>query len=209
MKFIKSTVFMLMAFLAFSFVNEQKFTKVENPETLLKKLQQVSKETNNIQSDFTEKKYIAVLNEPQIAKGKMFYQKENKMKWQQNTPFEYIILINNNNLQIKDNGKVYDKGSLISSKISGFMMGLIKGDYQDSKEYTTHFFQSGKQYKVELIPEVKQLSKVYSKMNLYFAKDTYRLQQIEFFEAGGDRREVDFYNQKYNQPIDKSVFEKL
>lgn len=209
MKLFKLTVFLLVAFLTISFVNEEKFTKVENPATILKKLQEVSGNTNSIESDFTEKKYIAVLNEPQIATGKMFYQKENNMKWQQNTPFEYIILIKENDLQIKDNGKVYDKGGLMASKVSGFMMGLIKGDYQESKEYKTQFFQSEKQYMVELIPEVKQLSKVYSKMKLYFTKENYRLVQIEFLEAGGDRRVVDFYNQKYNQTIDKSVFEKL
>lgn len=194
-----------------SFVAQDGFKEIKNPSAVLAKLQEVSKATKTISTDFTETKHIAVLTTPQIATGKMYYKQQDKMKWMQQKPFEYIILINGEQLRIKDNGKEksFSEGGKIASRINKFMMGLIQGDYQDSRGYTSKFFESGDRYLVELTPTVKSLSKVYDKLELYFDKKEYRLHRIKFFEASGDLRDVEFHDQIYNGKIEESVFQNL
>lgn len=196
---------------SFSFAQNEKYVPAEEPERILKELQNVSKATSSIEASFTETKHIAILTTPQVAKGKMYYKQENKMKWEQKTPFEYIILINGDQLRIKDNGKEkhFQDGGKIASKVNGFMMSLIQGEYQDNNAYDSEFLTSKNNYLVVLDPKVKSLSKVYDKLELYFSKQDLRLFRMEFYETGGDQRSVEFYDQKYNSTINESIFQNL
>lgn len=205
---IKVTFILIVVGVLFSFIQEEKFKEVKNPEALLSKLKELASKTTTIQASFKEEKHLAFMDEPQEASGKMFYKKEDKMKWVQEKPFEYIILINGEVLKIKDNGKEksFDESSKVASRINKFMMGLIQGDYQENKAYDSRFLESNSQYLIELTPKVKSLQKIYEKLELYFDKKDNRLQGIEFFETGGDLRSVKFYDQVYNGKIDDQVF---
>lgn len=210
MKTNYSLLFISIIFLFFSFTIEG-FKKIENPDKLLTKIKSISNETKTIYSDFTEEKHLAILKKPQVSNGKFYYESDNKMRWEQNSPYEFIILINNKTLRIKDNGKEQKLGTggKVALKINEFMMQLIQGDFQNNKDLAPEYFQSDKEYLIELTPQTKPLNKTYSKLGLYFSKSSYRLKTIIFYETEGDKRIVTFTNPKYNTKIDPSVFLKL
>lgn len=182
-----------------------------NADQLLNQLKQVSAKTTSISADFKEVKYLTVLNEPQISNGVFYYSQEDKMRWEQKQPLEYIFIMNGKSLKIRDDGEEKDLGSsnVIASKINKFTLSLIKGDYQNDKNFDAKCYESNNDYLVELIPKTKSLSKVYRTIKLHFSKDDYRLQQIDFDEPTDDKKVLIFTNQAYNEKLSDQLFTKF
>jgi len=89
------------------------------------------------------------------------------------------------------------------------MLGLVNGEFQESKAFTQVCMESSDQYMVVLTPTNKRMRSVYSKINLVFSKSNLRLKELTFFEKGGDKSVMKFQNEKFNQPIAESVFSNL
>ena len=186
----------------------QTFKTVADPEKVLAELRQSSKSTNSIQADFHEEKHIAVLKEPEKSSGVFYYKKNDKMRWEQQTPFKYIILINGDKLRIQDAGKEKNVGSAsrMAAQIKELMISLVNGDFQENKSFKQTIMESSDAYQVTLIPVNKRMKNVYSKINLLFSKSNLRLKELSFFEKSGDKNIMKFQNEKINQPIAESVF---
>ncbi|WP_221393093.1 outer membrane lipoprotein carrier protein LolA [Dyadobacter sp. NIV53] len=186
----------------------QTFKPVSNPETILDELRKSSRSTNSIQADFKEEKHLAVLKEPEKSSGIFYYKKNDKMRWEQQTPFKYIILINGNKLRVQEAGKEKNIGSAgrMAAQIKELMIGLVNGDFQENKAFKQILMESTDNYQVTLIPVNKRMKNVYSKINLMFSKSTLRLKELTFFEKSGDKNTMKFQNEKINQPIAESVF---
>lgn len=186
----------------------QTFKPAANPEKVLAELKKSSKSTNSIQADFQEEKHMAVLKEPEKSSGVFYYKKDDKMRWEQQTPFKYIILINGNKLRVQDAGKEKNVGSAsrMAAQIKELMIGLVNGNFQENKAFKQILMESPDAYRVTLIPVNKRMKNVYSKINLLFSKNTLRLKELSFFEKSGDKNIMKFQNEKINQPIAENIF---
>ncbi len=204
--FVLTVFFMLTSFT----VNNENFVKVKDKTKILNELKSVAGKTTTIQADFTEEKYLAAFKNPQISSGKFYYKATDKMRWEQQKPFEYIILINGKSLRIKENGKEkkIPANGRIALKINDFMLKIIKGDFEND-DFETLCYQSNNRYKLELTPKTKQIRKIYTKFELFFSKKDKRLQQIIFFEANGNKKITTYSNQKYNENISDKIFNQL
>src|SRR5690242_16413448 len=69
-------------------------------------LEQFSKNTHSIQSDFIQEKKLKMLNDKVISKGQLYLKKENKLRWEYDDPYKYIVAMNNGKVMLKDEGKV-------------------------------------------------------------------------------------------------------
>jgi len=194
-----TVVILFLALLSLAFAPSE-YKLVSNPEVVLKKLKVSADKTYGIRADYTEEKFLAAFKNPQVSKGLFYYEKDNKMRWEQTTPYEYIILLNGKSLRIKDNGKEVKipSSNRVALKVNEFMMKLIEGGYQNNKDLETTCYQSASKYLIELVPVTKPLSKTYAKLELYFSKKTTRLESIIFYETEGDKKVVTFTNQIYN-----------
>ena len=186
----------------------QTFKPVLNSEKILNELRKSSRLTNSIQADFHEEKHMAVLKESEKSSGVFYYKKNDKMRWEQQSPFKYIILINGDKLRIQDAGKEKNVGSAsrMAAQIKELMIGLVNGDFQENKSFKQTITESPDAYQVTLIPVNKRMKNVYSKINLLFSKSTLRLKELSFFEKSGDKNIMKFQNEKINQSIAESVF---
>ena len=209
---IQLLVSALIILLLVSFSPSKKgYKQVANSKVVLAKLKFVADKTNTITADFKEETFLAAFSEPQLSTGKFYYQSENKMRWTQNSPFEYIILINGESLRIKNNGEEQKNvGSKnMAKKINTFMLNMIKGDYHDDSNMKTTVYESASNYLLEMVPTTKPMNKIYAKFEMYFSKATKRLESIILFQPGGDKKIITFSNQKYNTKIEDSIFTTL
>ena len=200
-------IFLLMIRASFA----QEFKPAANPDKILADLMKSSLATSSIQADFKEEKYLSFLKEPEKSTGVFYYKKEDKMRWEQQTPFKYIILINGEKLRVLDAGKEKNVGSAgrMAGQIKQVMLGLVNGDFQQSKAFTLLCMESTDQYLIVLTPTNKRMKNVYAKINLTFSKSSLRLKELTFFEKGGDKSSMKFQNEKFNQPIAETVFTNL
>ena len=186
-------------------------TLLKNPTELKKKLIKQSSATKSIEADFTQKKFVSFMKEPQISKGKFYYQQHDKMRWEQSIPFNYVLLINNGKVRIKDNGKEKNiKGAnKMMGKINKLMLGLINGKIFENKEFTSKYYSNKGSYIVELVPKNKRLKDIFNRIELTFSKKTSRLKKLAFYENSGDVSEMKFFNDKFNASIKTSIFNTL
>lgn len=189
----------------------QEFKPAANPDKILADLRKSSLATSSIQADFKEEKYLSFLKEPEKSSGVFYYKKEDQMRWEQQTPFKYIILINGEKIRVMDSGKEKNLGSAgkMAGQIKQVMLGLVNGDFQQSKAFTQVCMENADYYQVTLTPTNKRMRNVYARINLVFPKSSLRLKELTFFEKGGDKSIMKFQNEKFNQPIAETVFTNL
>ena len=97
---------------------------LDKPDVLKNKLKKQAKETTSFIASFTQEKYVSFMKKPQLSDGVFYYQQADKMRWEQQKPSEYILLINGDKVRIKSNGKEENlKGvNKIMSKINSLMI---------------------------------------------------------------------------------------
>ncbi|WP_031530114.1 LolA family protein [Dyadobacter crusticola] len=189
----------------------QTFKPVADREKVLADLRKTSQATTSIQASFTEEKFLAVLKEPERSSGSFYFQQKDKMRWEQKSPSKYVILINGEKLRIQEGGKEKNVGQAgrMASQIKELMIGLVNGDFQQNKAFSIACLGNDEQYQIVLTPVNRRLKNIYSKITMVFSKSSLRLKELAFFEKGGDKSVMKFQAEKFNQPIDDSLFHNL
>jgi outer membrane lipoprotein-sorting protein len=198
----------LLACLISTSVFAQSFKPVENPDKVLAGLRKTSQGTSSIQASFSEEKHLAVLKEAEHSSGTFYYKQKDKMRWEQRTPSSYVILINGDKLRVQEAGKEKSVGQAgkMAAQIKELMIGLVNGDFQQNKAFNLTCLENDEYYSVVLTPVSKRLKNIYSKINLNFSKSSFRLKELTFFEKGGDKSIMKFQNEKFNQPVNDTIF---
>lgn len=187
----------------------QSFKTVKDTTALKSKIESMSKATNSIESDFIQEKNLSVLSEKIISKGHFVFKKDNLLRWEYNTPSKYLIVINKEKVMIKDEKKTskYDMNSnKVFKEINDIMVSCVQGTIFKSNKFKTNYFENDKFYKLELIPQVKNMKDSFKKINLYFDKNVTSVAKMEMIEANEDLTLLDFSNKKLNAPVAETIF---
>jgi len=174
----------------------------------LKKFKEANKEMKSIQSDFTQKHFMQIMEEPIVSTGVFYYRKPDLMKWDQRTPSPYYFIVTGNKV-VKFDGKKRKELSANNPQVSyfkNFIMGTVDGSLFESKQFDAMYEKSGGFYHVTLSPKEKNMKKRIENILLDFNETSLALVQLELVEAGGDRMVISFTDQQFNSIIDNSVF---
>jgi len=201
----KTLILILFPFISFS----QGFKAVKDTTALKQKIESMSKATNSIESDFTQEKNLSMLSEKIISKGHFVFKKENLLRWEYSSPSKYLIVINKDKVVIKDEKKTtkYDMNSnKVFKEINDIMLSCVQGTIFKSNKFKTAYFESDKFYKLELIPQAKNMKESFKKINLYFDKSVTSVSKMEMIEGNDDLTSLDFSNKKLNAAIAETIF---
>jgi outer membrane lipoprotein-sorting protein len=189
----------------------QTFKPASDTGKILAELRKTAQATTSIQASFSEEKYLSVLKEPENSSGLFFYQKNDKMRWEQKTPLKYIILINGDKLRIQEAGKEKSVGQAgrMAAQIKELMIGLVNGDFQQNKAFSLSCLENEDQYMIVLTPVNRRLKNIYSKISMVFSRSSLRLKELSFFEKNGDKSIMKFHSEKFNQQINDNLFRDL
>jgi outer membrane lipoprotein-sorting protein len=201
----KIIIFLLIPFISFS----QSYKTVKDTLLLKQKIESMSKSTISIESDFTQEKNLSMLSEKIISKGHFVFKKENLLRWEYNSPSKYLIVINKEKVVIKDEKKTtkYDMNSnKIFKEINDIMLSCVQGTIFKSNKFKTNYFENERYYKLELLPQVKNMKETFKKINLYFDKTVTSVTKIEMIEGNEDLTLLDFTNKKINAPVVENIF---
>ena len=205
-------IFAFISLLAFSFsVSAQTaFKPVKDTAAFKQKVDKMSKETNSIESDFTQVKDLSVLSEKIVSKGHFCFLKQNNLRWEYSEPYKYVIVINKDKILIKDeNNKVkkYDMNTnKVFKEINDIMISCVNGDILRSNKFKISYFENEKGYKLELVPLAKSMKESLKKINMYFDKNVTSVIKLEMVENGDDMTTIDFTNKKLNAPVAPEKF---
>ncbi|MFN3405240.1 MAG: outer membrane lipoprotein carrier protein LolA [Cytophagaceae bacterium] len=168
-----------------------------------------AKEIKTIESDFVQEKNLSVLSEKIISKGHFIFKKENKLRWEYNHPFKYLIVMNNNKVLIKDENKEnkYDmKSNKLFQEINSLMINSVQGNILNNKDYKPAFFYNDNYFLVQLFPQNKNLKGFLQSIDLYFDKKDLSVTKIIMAEPSGDYTNITFSAKKFNGEIADEKF---
>ena len=190
--------------------SQSEFTLIKNPNEFKLKLKEATKSTNSVESDFTQNKNLSMLAKPINSKGKFWYKKEKKVRWEYTTPYLYLVIINDTKLFIKDknNKEQYDtQSNKMFQQLNDFLIGCINGEIlNNTKDFELNFKENETLYFVTLIPKAQQMKKMISEIHIYFDKKDLSVSKLKMVEQGGDYTVIEFFNKKLNVSISDEKF---
>ncbi|MBS1934925.1 MAG: outer membrane lipoprotein carrier protein LolA [Bacteroidetes bacterium] len=168
-----------------------------------------SQKTTSIKSDFIQEKNLSMLSEKITSKGKFWFKKDNLVRMEYNQPFQYLMIINKNNVFIKD-GQKENKVSTTSNKlfqqINKITVDCVQGTALDNTDFKFSVFENEKNYLVELTPVAKNLKEYFKSITIFVDKKDYSVNKLDMRELSGDNTVISFINKELNVTIPDAQF---
>jgi len=168
-----------------------------------------AKKLNSIQSDFVQEKNLAMLSEKINSNGKFWFKKDNLVRMEYTSPFKYLMIINHNNVFIKDDqkeNKISAKSNKLFQQINRIIVDCVQGTALDNKDFSVKTFEGKDGYLIFLSPVAKSMKDLFSNINVIVDKKDFSIIRMEMVEAGGDNTIMKFTNKQLNTPVADALF---
>jgi len=169
----------------------------------------IAKKTETITSDFVQEKNLSMLSEKIVSKGKFWFKKDNMLRMEYSKPFEYLMILNKDNMYIKDGqkeNKVSTKSSKLFQKINKIIIDCVQGTVFSSPDFITKAYENKSTYLIELTPAGKALKEFFKTINVIIEKNGYEVTTIEMDENSGDNTIIRFTDREINTLIPDAIF---
>lgn len=77
----------------------------QEQQQVIQKFNSASSSLKTMYCDFVQTKKMKLLKNEMQSKGKLYYSSPNKLRWQYNTPYSYLFILNGDNVYIKSGTK--------------------------------------------------------------------------------------------------------
>lgn len=181
-----------------------------NEAKVKQQINAVASKMKTMQCDFVQTKYLKMLNDKMVSRGKMYYQQSNKLRWEYTSPYTYTFVLNGSKVLIskgKRNDVINVNQSKFFKEIARIMMNSVVGKcLTDSKDFKVSLTGASAEYVATLYPQQKQMKQMFQKIILHFNKQNSTVFKVELIEKKGDRTIIELKNVKSNAPINAKVF---
>lgn len=200
----------LLVFAVASFLQAQQMKKLSQMQEFNNRLAHETQTLQSIESDFSQIKYVDVLDEKVKSKGKFYYKKSNKIRMEYTSPVNYLIVINGNKLKIVSDGKksiMNVSSNKMMNEIQDMLTACTVGDLSKiSANYRLEYFEDTKSYLVNIKPNNKVLQAYIAEIQIYLEKKDMSVYKMILSENAKNYTEYEFYNKKFNSLKDETKF---
>ncbi|MDC0303685.1 outer membrane lipoprotein carrier protein LolA [Flavobacteriales bacterium] len=204
---LKPSSLFLLLFFPFS-LSAQVWETIDSDHSKLAELKSALENMESIKGDIKQEKSFSFLTEKLISKGIFIYQKESKLRWEFNDPIEYIILINENSMRLKEEGeeKKYTGMNQILRQVKEIILGCVDGSIMEDSHYKTAFSSNRVSLRIELQPKERNLKEFIQQIDVEFTQIGSTLRKVTLTDPSGDMTDILFSNISTNNQIDEAVF---
>ncbi len=168
-----------------------------------------SLKTQTIKSDFVQEKNLSMLSEKITSKGKFWFKKDNLVRMEYSTPFQYLMIINKTNVYVKDGNKenkIATSSNKLFQQINKITVDCVQGTALSNTDFKFKIFENEKSFLVELPPVAKNLKEYFKNINVVVDKKDYSVAKIDMIELSGDNTVINFINKELNVNIPDALF---
>jgi len=168
-----------------------------------------SRQTQSIKADFVQEKNLSLLTEKITSKGKFWFKKDKLVRMEYNQPFQYLLVINNNTVLVKDGqkeNKISAKSNKLFQQINRMMVDCVQGTALSNPDFTITVFENAGSCLIELSPVTKGMKDYFKNINIIVAKKDYSVNKLEMYEQSGDNTIISFINKELNVAIPDALF---
>ena len=165
-------------------------------EDLKRQISENALSIESLECDFVQTKKLKVLNNELVSRGKMYYLKSGKLRWEYLEPQSKIFVIN---------GK--DDKNRIKAKAAAMILDMISGGcLNDESGFESSLIEKDSFYSVELLPKRKEIKMLFDKITLSFDKKTLLVSRAELAAKNTDVTTVEFKNLQIGADIPSDIF---
>jgi len=168
-----------------------------------------SKQTQSIKADFVQEKNLSLLTEKITSKGKFWFKKDKLVRMEYNQPFQYLLIINNNTVLVKDGqkeNKISAKSNKLFQQINRMMVDCVQGTALSNPDFAITVFENTGSCLIELLPVAKGMKDYFKNINIIVSKKDYTVNKLEMYEQSGDNTIISFINKELNAAIPDALF---
>jgi outer membrane lipoprotein-sorting protein len=168
-----------------------------------------AQQTQSVKADFVQEKNLSMLSEKISSKGKFWFKKDNLVRMEYNQPFQYLVIINKNNVLVKDGqkeNKISTKSNKLFQQINRMMVDCVQGTALNNPDFTVAAFENAGAWLVELTPVVKGMKDYFKNINIVLSKKDYSVNKLEMYEQSGDNTIISFTNKELNATFADTLF---
>jgi outer membrane lipoprotein-sorting protein len=185
------------------------YQKLEEAGSFKNKVVENAKLTESLSSDFTQEKHLTMMEEVLVSKGRFLFKKENKVRWEYDSPINYTILINNNHFIIDNDGKVssFDtESNKLFKEINNMILMAIRGNFVNDSAFEARYYSNDNYNLAVLNPQDKILKNILDQIEIYFDKKGMDVDKVKFVEPEDDFTLITFTDRKKNIKIEDDQF---
>ena len=181
-----------------------------NEAQIKQKINQTASALKSMHCDFVQTKHLKLLNDKLVSKGKMYYQKSDKLRWEYVSPYTYTFVLNADKVLLKNqkrNDVIDVKQNKMFKEIARIMMNSVVGNcLSDDKTFKTSLTATSTEWIATLTPLRKDMKQMFQKIILHFNKQKSMVAQVELIEKNGDKTLIELKNTVLNETIDAKMF---
>ena len=181
-----------------------------NTDEIKHKINQAASGIKTMQCDFVQTKHLKMLNDKLVSKGKMYYQKSDKLRWEYVSPYAYTFILNADKVLLKNqkrNDVIDVNQNKVFKEIARIMMNTVTGNcLTDDKSFKTSLATTSTEWIATLTPQRKDMKGMFQKIILHFSKQKGMVTQVELIEKNGDKTLIELKNTKQNETLDAKLF---
>ncbi len=187
----------------------QGFTIIKNIDALKQNLVRNNNATQSISADFRQVKNMKMLNDKVSSSGKFYYKKNNRIRIEYTSPFQYILIMNAGSIIIKDGSKTSKMNTRSSKSLQSankIMMDCMTGSVFNNKDFKVAAYENRSQYLLQMTPLASSMKSLFSHIDIYLEKSDYSVSKLLLNETGGDFTDMNFINRKKNVSLNDALF---
>jgi outer membrane lipoprotein-sorting protein len=200
-----------MVLLSFLTVHAQYpgYKPVEDLNKFQQTFSTAAKNTQTIKRDLIQEKTLSMLSEKIVSNGKFWFKKNNQVRMEYTQPFQYLMIMNQNNIFIKDGqkeNKISTRSNKLFQQINKITMDCIQGTVLNNPDYKIKAFENNQSFLIELTPAAKALREFFKNIDIFVSKKDYSVTRLELNEQSGDKTVITYLNKELNTNLPDALF---
>jgi outer membrane lipoprotein-sorting protein len=168
---------------------------------------------DTLSSDFTQEKHLSMLDKVLISKGRFFYKRDSRLRWELNDPVVSGFAVNGDYAARWDGQteiqQTFNVNRVPFIKIfSDQVFSWAKADFKRlQKQYTIQVL-GVEPVDLKLNPKSAREQKFLDHLRIVFAANAGHVRTVEVHEPDGDFTAIRFFNTEINSPLPDGLFGK-
>lgn len=183
----------------------------QQKQDIISKINKAASGLKSMSCSFTQTKYISMLNDKMVSEGKMYYKQPDKLRWEYVSPYKYLFVFNGTKVYVgnKSRKDVIDTNTnRIFREVARIMMSTVTGTaLSNPKDFSIDLNDVNSMWVVTLIPQKKDMRKMFSKIVLSFVKSNLMISEINLYENNNDRTNIKLKNVVSNSNVSSNLFD--
>lgn len=178
---------------------------------LMASLTEAAASMQTMQCRFVQSKTMAMLTEPSVSEGRMYFSSPDRLRWEYVTPYPFALVVNGERIVKVTDGKAEvlegNAGRMYQGIVSMIMGSASGKKLFDTSAFDVVLYDDGAFWKAEMTPKRRDMKRMFSQLAFHFDKKTQSISRVEFLGTNGDVTSIQFEEVRLNEAIGEEKFQ--